>query len=48
MDIDETKMIAEAMKFYDNEVNDAAIYSTLMKMEKDPKFRENLTLNHVP
>ena len=43
MDVDETlKMIAEAMKFYDNEVNDAAIYTTLMKMEKNPDFRKKL------
>jgi len=42
MGMDEAKMIAEAMKFYNNEVNDAAIYNTLMKMEKDPTFREKL------
>lgn len=42
MAVNEAKMVAEAMKFYDNEVNDAAIYSALMKMERDPEFRGKL------
>ena len=42
MEMDESKMVAAAMRFFDNEINDAAIYATLMEMEKDPNFQKIL------
>jgi len=37
-----SKMIEDVIRFYDNESNDAALYSALASMEKDPEFRSKL------
>ena len=38
----EAEKIADANRFYDNELNDAALYNALMRMEGDPDFRGKL------